>query len=114
MNRGSEGSSSIFLRSHEMCTSSVFVGPNQCGSHTSSMIVSRRITSPALAINRWSRSNSFAASSTGSPSFVTVREEGSSRSVPISIGPLRAVPRPRRMMARMRATSSPAENGLTT
>ena len=74
-----------------MWTSSVLVGPNQCGSQTSSMMASRRITSPALAINMWSRSNSLAASSIGSPSLVTVRDEGSKRIGPTSIGPFRAV-----------------------
>ncbi len=44
MNSGSDGRSSSFLRSHEMWTSSVLVGPNQCGSQTSSMISSRRTT----------------------------------------------------------------------
>ena len=62
-----------------MWTSSVFVGPNQCGSQTSSMICSRVQTSPAFAISMWSRSNSFAASSTVSPSFVTVRDGGIER-----------------------------------
>ena len=42
------------------------------------------------------------------PSFVSVREAGSSRRAPTSSGPFRAVPRPRRMMARIRAVSSPA------
>src|SRR5581483_7465623 len=76
---GLEGSSSSFFRSHEIWTSRVFVGPNQCGSQTSSMIRSRRTTSPALDMSRWRRSNSRAASSTGRPALVTVREAGSSR-----------------------------------
>jgi hypothetical protein len=69
-----------------MCTSSVLVGPNQCGSQASSMIRSLRRTSPAFAIRMCNRSNSRAASSIGLSSLVTVREGGSRRSAPISIG----------------------------
>jgi hypothetical protein len=46
-----------------MWTSSVLVGPNQWGSHTSSMMRSRRRTSPGFAMSRCTRSNSRAASS---------------------------------------------------
>src|SRR6266508_891812 len=60
MYRGLAGSSSSFLRSKEMWTSRVLVGPNQFGSQTSSMIFSRPMTSPALAMRRWRRSNSRA------------------------------------------------------
>ena len=42
-----------------MCTSSVFVGPHQCSSQTSSMICSRRTAAPGSSASRASRSNSF-------------------------------------------------------
>ena len=91
MYAGFEGSSSIFFRSHEMWTSRVFVGPNQCGSQTSSMISSRPTTSPARDIRSFRRSNSLAASSIGSPPFVTAREDGSRVIAPIVIGDRRAL-----------------------
>ena len=115
MYRGVDGSSSIFFRSQEMWTSRVFVGPNQCGSQTSSMISSRPTTSPARDISSLRRSNSLAASSIGSPPFVTARDDGSNVMAPTLMG-ARSAPgaRPRRWIARMRATSSPAEKGFTT
>ena len=98
------------------CTSSVFVEPNQFTSQTSSISRSRVTTVPASCISSASRSNSLRASSTGAPFSVAVRFAGSSRTLPISIGPS---PAPagvleRRSTARIRAITSRALNGLTT
>ena len=87
MYRGSDGSSSIFLRSHEMWTSSVFVGPNQCGSQTSSMIASRRTTSPAFAINMCEQVELLRGELDALAVLRDRPRGGSSRSGPISIGP---------------------------
>ena len=57
-------------------TSRVFVEPNQFTSQTSSISRSRETTVPASCISSASRSNSFRASSMGSPSRLAVRRAG--------------------------------------
>ncbi len=99
-----------------MWTSSVFIDPNHCVSHTSSKTRSRLTTEPAFSISSLSSSNSLRLSSRTSPFSVTSRLAGSRRSSPISIGlsSVGAVVSVRRSTARMRATTSRALNGLTT
>ena len=53
-------------RNEAMCTSSVFVEPCQCASHTSAISVDRLIATPGSRASRASRSNSFARSTTSS------------------------------------------------
>ena len=80
---GRTGSSPSFLRRPLTWTSSVLVDPNQLTSHTSSMSRSRLTTVPGLAQSRARRSNSLRVSSSGSPSSVTVRADGSSSMAPM-------------------------------
>ena len=125
-----------FLRNDATCTSSVFVGPYQCGSHTFSSSSWRGRTAPASSARNASRSNSFGVSATTSPSTVTRRVRRSTveradldhrrvvlGAVPVAVAVAVAVQRcgvvgvaagvRRRTTARMRATSSRRPNGFT-
>ena len=99
-------------------TSSVLVGPYQCGSQTSSRISLAVRTAPGSSARSASRSNSLGVSATSlavEPSPGGVRRSTSSG--PSRCGPLGRRRRPavaRRVTARMRATSSRNPNGLTT
>ena len=73
-----------FLRSDATCTSSVFVGPYQCGSQTFSSSSWRGRTAPASSARNARRSNSFGVSATTSPSTLTRRVRRSTVSAPTS------------------------------
>ena len=106
------------------CTSSVLVEPNQFVSQTSSITRSRVTTVPALRTSRASRSNSRRVSAISAPSSVARRIAVSTVMPPTWSGGSAAAgggapgggssSGMRRSTARIRATSSRAENGLTT
>ena len=86
MRVGGDASSSILLRSQEMCTSSVLVHPKHWGPED---LVHDPLPAQDLAgvgHQEVNSLNSRAAVSSDASSLVRVREVGSRRSAPISIG----------------------------